>query len=329
MIRVAVSIPTYNQAEYLPIAVRSALEQFVVETEVWVSDDASTDSTNEVMKEFAGNPRVHYHRQEKNQGIAANAGWVLSQPKTEFIVRLDSDDILLPNYCRTITDLLQADQSVGVGHAAVEEIDEFGRRQRTRRLARKSGVQNAVDALRASTSGYRVAANICMFRQTALRSLPTIYRPSMNFAEDWDLFARLASKGWGNVYCSNVLSRYRVWSDSAGYREGRKASEIEGIVRLFKETLEPAWKERAWDFDHLASARIKLAKNHARSLLQIPESSSDFQVVRSLLNELAGDGNKFISSHLCTVRKSPSSRSRVAAKCKLYFRDLLKSVLYR
>lgn len=97
MAKVAICIPTYNQAKYLLESVSSACGQTHPNVEVWVSDDASTDHTPQIMAELSHLPQVRYHRHPHNLGIAANNNWLLSQPKTEFIVRLDSDDILSPD----------------------------------------------------------------------------------------------------------------------------------------------------------------------------------------------------------------------------------------
>src|SRR5690606_23416431 len=136
-----------------------------------------------------------------------------------YVVRLDSDDLLRPDYCVKLSALLEENPTAAVAHAAVEEIDEFGRHRRIRRLHRATGFQSGEDALRDGIFGYRVAANICMFRRSALEKTGILYRPKLKFCEDWDLFLRLADAGWGNVYCNEVLASYRVWTDAAGDRK--------------------------------------------------------------------------------------------------------------
>ncbi|NEP29786.1 glycosyltransferase family 2 protein, partial [Moorena sp. SIO3I6] len=74
---VAICIPTYNQAQYLWESVGSACGQTYPNVEVWVSDDASTDETPEVMAQLCQQfPQVRYYRQPKNLGMAANNNWV-------------------------------------------------------------------------------------------------------------------------------------------------------------------------------------------------------------------------------------------------------------
>ena len=54
----SIVIPTYNRAEFLKIAIDSVLEQSFDEFELIVIDDASTDNTQELLKEFAHGPSV-------------------------------------------------------------------------------------------------------------------------------------------------------------------------------------------------------------------------------------------------------------------------------
>lgn len=259
---IAICIPTFNQAAYLGQAVTSGLGQKNVDCEIWVGDDASTDETPRVAGRFAAEPRVHYHRQTRNLGIAGNNNSLLRRPQTEFIVRLDSDDVLGPDYAAALVAELKRFPCAGYAHAAVREIDRVGTVTRERTLARKPGFETHEDSLRAMTVGYRVAANICMFRRRALLDVG-FYRPDLNFAEDWDMAVRLADAGWGNVYCGRVLADYRVWSDAKNLRARRKLAEIDGCRRVFTDSIEPAYRRRKWPVGPLNRRRQTLAAQHA------------------------------------------------------------------
>jgi glycosyltransferase involved in cell wall biosynthesis len=260
---VAVCIPTFNQAQYLVHSVGSACNQTYPNIEVWVADDASTDETPEVMTQLCQQfPQLHYYRQPQNLGIAGNNTWLLNQPKTEFIVRLDSDDVLKPNYVETLVTLLQKYPEAGYAHNAVQEINEYGENRSVRRISRKQEFQNAEDALQASVSGYRVAANICMFRSNVLQKL-RFYEGRPEFVEDYDLSVRIADAGYGNVYINDILACYRVWSDVKKARSKRKNLQLKGYIRIFEESLLPAFERRGWDTKVIAQQRCKFAIIHS------------------------------------------------------------------
>ena len=90
---VSVIIPCYNQAQFLPDALESALAQTYRKMEVVVVDDGSPDTTAEVVARYPG---VRCVRQE-NRGVAEarNAGFRASSG--EYVLFLDADDRLTPN----------------------------------------------------------------------------------------------------------------------------------------------------------------------------------------------------------------------------------------
>ena len=96
---VAICIPTYNQSAYLSAAVRSACAQ-THPAEVWVGDDCSTDDTPRVLAELEREfPQLRVNVQPHNLGITLNNNALLRLPQTEFIARLDSDDLMAPRLC--------------------------------------------------------------------------------------------------------------------------------------------------------------------------------------------------------------------------------------
>ncbi|RYE14874.1 MAG: glycosyltransferase, partial [Rickettsiales bacterium] len=212
--KVSVCIPTYNQSQYLTQAIRSAYDQSLKPLEIIVSDDCSTDDTSEVLTSLSKEiPSLKIILQPVNLGIAKNTDSCLRLAKGDFVIRLDSDDSLSSSYIEKLSNLLLKYPQAGYAHAAVQEIDQHGNFLQKRQLARKSGYQDSIVALKSAVKGYRVSANIIMFRKEALEQVDYITnRP--NYVEDYHLSASLASAGFGNVYSNETLAFYRVWIDS-------------------------------------------------------------------------------------------------------------------
>jgi glycosyltransferase involved in cell wall biosynthesis len=89
--KVSVIIPTFNRAHVLYYALKSVLEQTFQDFEIFVVDDASTDSTPELVKQF-NDPRIHYIRFETNRKSAAARNAGMEAARGEYIAFLDSDD---------------------------------------------------------------------------------------------------------------------------------------------------------------------------------------------------------------------------------------------
>src|SRR5438093_13055185 len=103
---VAVCIPTCNQAQYLKLAVESALSQSYNVDEVWVANDASDDNTEAVLQDLsARDERVKWFTNPSRMGVCGNVDAVLRKPKTHFIIRLDSDDKLGHGYAEEMVRL--------------------------------------------------------------------------------------------------------------------------------------------------------------------------------------------------------------------------------
>lgn len=303
---VAICIPTFNQAQYVVTAIRSALHQDYRGTvEVWVSDDASTDATPALLEKLAlEEPRLRVMRSERNLGIAMNTSRLMRAPRTDYIVRLDSDDALEQGFVSVLARELDRHPSAGYAHSAILEIGADDRQRRVRRVNRATGLQPAEAALRASRTGYRTAANVLMFRRRALEEL-SYYDGRPEFVEDYDLSVRMADAGFDNVYVDVPLARYRVWEDAAGMRARRKALQLEGFLRIFDESMEPAWRRRGWNLRELRRQRKRLASQHCASCFASRYRPEERARLVSLLRQLGGGPALETRIALCRLGLTP------------------------
>jgi glycosyltransferase involved in cell wall biosynthesis len=263
---VSVCICSYNQVLYLEKAIRSAVMQTIPPTEIIVSDDCSTDGSSILLDQLSLEiPALKVFHQQVNTGIAKNTDFCLRQATSEFVVRLDSDDLLLPHYVEELMSALLKHPNAGYAHAGVQEINERGAELRIRKIFRNQLYESGDKALRKSIDGYRVTANILMFRRSALSKVDYMAgRP--NFGEDYHLTAALSSAGFGNVYLNQVLAQYRVWTDVGKVRQKRKLNEIIGIRKVFDDVIEPGYLMRGWNTNSLRNKRAAFACNHADCL---------------------------------------------------------------
>ncbi len=108
--KLSLCFPTYNRAPLLRQALDAVLVQAVPETEVVVSDNASSDGTASVLSEAqAMYPEVclRVSRQEVNVGPDANIYAVIRQARGEFVYVLSDDDVLLPGGVAKLLDLMR------------------------------------------------------------------------------------------------------------------------------------------------------------------------------------------------------------------------------
>lgn len=98
----SIVIPTYNRADKLRrlltnIEVELNDSNLIDQIQVLVSDNASTDDTQEKVADFKSNKfNLNYYRQEKNIGFDGNVRFLYEAAKTDYVWFFSDDDILLP-----------------------------------------------------------------------------------------------------------------------------------------------------------------------------------------------------------------------------------------
>lgn len=93
--RFTIAIPTFNRAALLKGCVTSALSQTYPDFEVVVSDNASQDDTQDVLRQFCDR-RLRIVRQDANIGLIPNWNACLAAAKGDYIVILSDDDRVAP-----------------------------------------------------------------------------------------------------------------------------------------------------------------------------------------------------------------------------------------
>jgi len=94
----ALCIPAYNAAAYLPRLLTSAVNQAIPFTEILVYDDCSTDSTAAIARSYGANVISG----SVNKGCSFGKNALAEKTTCEWIHFHDADDELLPNFTRTI-----------------------------------------------------------------------------------------------------------------------------------------------------------------------------------------------------------------------------------
>lgn len=90
-VKVSIIVPVYNGEEYIRECLNSIVNQTLKEIEIIIINDGSTDSTEEICKEFLSDTRVRYYYKE-NEGLAAARQDGIERAIGEYIGFIDADD---------------------------------------------------------------------------------------------------------------------------------------------------------------------------------------------------------------------------------------------
>ena len=105
--RVTIGMPVRHGARSLAQAIASWTAQTYTDFQLIVSDNASTDGTEQIAREAAAqDPRIRYIRQPANLGLEGNFDFVLSQATTPYFTWAAADDVRSPDYLKLTVDFL-------------------------------------------------------------------------------------------------------------------------------------------------------------------------------------------------------------------------------
>lgn len=124
---VSIGMPVYNGAEYLRGAIQSLLAQDYTRFELIISDNNSSDATEDICREFAAaDSRIRYVRQPENRGSPWNFAYVLKEAKGDYFMWAAHDDRWDAAYIRKCVEALAAHPEAVLCCTEVHFIDGAG-----------------------------------------------------------------------------------------------------------------------------------------------------------------------------------------------------------
>jgi glycosyltransferase involved in cell wall biosynthesis len=136
MLSGSVVVSCYNQEQYVEECLDSILSQVIdFECEIIVSDDRSTDRTQQVLQEYCNrNPgRIKLLLRDKNVGAALNYHGLHKMATGDIVFHFDGDDIMLPGKLQRQYDAFKNDEEVNVAfHKAIYFSDDGSYTSETR-----------------------------------------------------------------------------------------------------------------------------------------------------------------------------------------------------
>jgi glycosyltransferase involved in cell wall biosynthesis len=126
---VSVGIPVFNGADFLADAIESVLNQAFDDLELIICDNASTDRTAEICREYASRDRrVRYFHNDCNLGAVPNFNRAVARARGPYFKWLAHDDRLAPNYLAATVAALEARPDAALCNTVVDYINASGDR---------------------------------------------------------------------------------------------------------------------------------------------------------------------------------------------------------
>lgn len=256
---VSIIVPCYQQAHYLSEALQSVLEQTYSNWECIIVNDGSPDTTELVAKEWLEKDSRFKYLYKENGGLpsARNAG--IQTCIGEFILPLDSDDILHPDYLKKMLPVLSENKNLGVVSCYRYFFIE--------------NKLNIIREYRASGSNYRdlMFENKLMpsslFRRKCWQEVGGYDESMVKGFEDWEFWLNVTKKGWEFQFVEEFLFYYR---------KAEKSMLVDTINHHAETNMEYIFRKHkdiyCKHFDNTAEVLFYYIKTHRMGKMELKKS---------------------------------------------------------
>jgi len=235
---VSIGIPTFNSARYLRQCLDSVALQRYKNIEVILSDNASTDDTNDILRDYVNRYGYRLYLNETNIGAGANFNRLISLAKGEYIAIYHADDVYHEAIVEESVKVLQNDLTIGLVGSMGSVIDSNGKFNYDIQLhdelrSLNKTVYSFDEALLGAIRNMFVTPTI-MVRAKAYQELGDFDYKKYKSACDYEMWLRIARK-YQVAVIDKKLINYRIHEGQGSEHEVRKNIEIPDILWVLKE----------------------------------------------------------------------------------------------
>jgi len=211
---VSIIIPAFNAGKFLEETVVSAMSSNYPFFEVIIVNDGSTDDTNLVIEKIKKQyPQIRTYEQE-NSGVAVARNLAIKNAIGKYILPLDADDLITPDYIEKAVEILDADEHVKVVYCMAEFFGD------------KTGLFKLPAFKRKLLARKNLIFVSGLYRKSDYEKTDG-YRSEIKGPEDWDFWISLLKNGGEVVRIPKVCFYYRVHENSK--RVATRSKKKEGI----------------------------------------------------------------------------------------------------
>ncbi|MFM8958113.1 MAG: glycosyltransferase family 2 protein [Actinomycetota bacterium] len=246
---VEVVIPTYNQADFLRMALQSVIAQDQQNWVATVVNNLSSDHTHKVVHELADS-RIRIVDFANHGVIAASRNLAIRDSRADFIAFLDSDDWWRPT--KLSTCLSRLDDGVDLVCHAEEWLSDY-----SSRIVRY-GPRHRMEYEAMLLGGNCLSTSAIVGRTQVFQQLDGFSeRSDFITAEDYDLWLRVARSGHRIALIDDVLGTFRIHAASASSSIARNSAAEMAVVHehLKTSSLGARTQRRRLGLSHYSAAR--------------------------------------------------------------------------
>ena len=248
----SIIMPTYNQSNFIGAAIQSVLDQSFKDWELIIVNNFSTDETVKVISNFADN-RIKVINFRNNGIIAASRNKAAVEASGSYLAFLDSDDVWYEEKLTQIYNEIYSKSDI-IYHS---EIWKFQGKETVVKKASKQKIEQIFESL--LFFGNHISTSAVVLKAKVFKEVGGFSEDStIVTAEDYDLWVRLAHRGFNFQYLDKYLSVYRVHSGGNSKRAIlNRRSTLNVILNNYRQLNQKTLKHRlmlSYGFIRLALA---------------------------------------------------------------------------
>lgn len=265
---ISVLIPVFNVEKYIIDSINSILNQTYKNLEIIIVDDCSTDNTYALLEILSHNDkRIKLYKNEYQLNIANTLNYAFTQSNGKYIVRMDGDDISLPNRIQNLYNFISNNPVYDLVGSQTITIDENGRHLNFSKLPIIEN--NIYSGLKYKMS---TIAHIWLAKRQVYETIKYYRIPS---AEDYDFLLRMRTIGFRFTNLNEYLYKVRI-------REGNTLS-TSGTLRKYSVKLAyKLYKERLKYGYEITDYKIYILNFNKNNRFKFLDKYSDYFLLKSL-----------------------------------------------
>lgn len=213
---VSVVMPVYNCDKYIREAIGSILNQTYRNFEFIIINDGSTDNSSNIIKYYANKDCRIKIINQSNSGIVRALNRGLFEAKSEWIFRMDGDDISLPHRFEIQIETIKKNSSLVLVGGNCQQINHDGNYLKTSKYPSKN---NRLVQILENEKSFFPHSSACFHRDAVMKIGG--YRERFRHAEDIDLWLRMIDEG-EFACCKDVVLKLRKHKENiSNFHSGR------------------------------------------------------------------------------------------------------------
>ena len=231
---VSVVMSSYNHEKFIATAIESVLGQDFDDLELIIVDDASSDSSREIIQKYtAEDARVRTILHEANRGIAKTTNDGFAAAKGKFLAGIASDDVWMRDKLSKQLAVLESNDDLIVW-AEGEVIDDGGKAVGStwnEGVTHSATWKKSVDIFQELLPCSHIFGSTLIFKRANLGGVRL--DESFIYCNDWKFLLELAAK-YKFYYIQEPLAQYRIhanntWGASGPKGEAKRTGDLEEI----------------------------------------------------------------------------------------------------